>query len=99
MDVTLSCECPTGTYRVTVRGGERVQTTALDAGNRTAEDFVQLSFEDLFELIEDNADAHRLDVEYDPELGYPSKIALDGNDRTVDDEAGYTVSDDKPSAD
>jgi hypothetical protein len=50
---------------------------------------------DLFAFVSHllNVDAFRLSVEYHPQLGYPTVIAWDQDERVADDEGRYTTSD------
>ena len=49
---------------------------------------------DLFAFIEDAFEqgAARVDVEYDPMLGYPTEVFVDYDERIIDEEQGFTVS-------
>jgi hypothetical protein len=49
----------------------------------------------LFDFIDRAIDEHAavLEVEYDPSLGYPTRIIYDGSKNVADDEVTYTVSD------
>ncbi len=54
-------------------------------------------FDELEELI--RRDPHRLEVTYDPELGYPSSVSVDIDERIADEEFSYTVTDLAAAAD
>jgi len=60
---------------------------------RTPSPFVPLTVLALFAKVEDaiDRDADRLDVRYDPRLGYPLEIAIDFIERAIDDEVTYTA--------
>ena len=49
--------------------------------------------ENLFFHIEDAIarEAARIDVEFDPELGYPARVFIDYDERVADEEQGFTV--------
>ena len=51
--------------------------------------------EGLFQLIADAQAQHyyKVDVEYDSELGFPTKISIDANKEMVDDESFTLVKD------
>jgi hypothetical protein len=53
------------------------------------------SIDQLFEVIERAIDrrAEQIDVKYDPQLGYPTSIAIDYLKLVADDEVGYSVKD------
>jgi hypothetical protein len=49
--------------------------------------------EGLFDLVEEaDADAHSLEVDYHPQLGYPTSVSIDWIENAVDDEISYSVS-------
>lgn len=47
----------------------------------------------LFDMVSDAiaADPYSLEVEYDPTYGYPTRISIDYDKNTVDDEMGYVA--------
>ncbi|OZC02061.1 DUF6174 domain-containing protein [Rubricoccus marinus] len=49
----------------------------------------------LFELLAEAyaSGAARVDVTYDPELGFPATLYIDRNEMIADEEVGYTVTD------
>lgn len=88
-----SCFCPPeyrGPFEVTVRAGE-VETVRYEGQVVDAER--GLSVEDLFELIDDAyaRGAERVDVELDPEWGYPARLYIDYEAQMADEEVGYEV--------
>lgn len=89
------CFCPsdvTGPFAVRVADG-RVVSVTLN-GDAVPTDRAQ-TVDALFDLLERayDRDAHRVDVTYDPALGFPSQIYIDYDERIADEEAGYTVAD------
>lgn len=80
--VTVSCFCvPTGPHRVTVRDGRTVGSGP--------------SVDDLFATIE-SPDFDRVSATYDPRYGFPTRIAVDPNLDTIDEERTFTVTDYRP---
>ncbi len=49
------------------------------------------SVEGFFEVIDANSGAYSLVVDYNDELGYPTRILIDPEDGVEDDEWGYTI--------
>ena len=85
-----------GTFAVVVVRGSVASVTDVETGApRTPNPFVPLTVLALFAKVEDaiDRDADRLDVRYDPRLGYPLEIAIDFIERAIDDEVTYTASD------
>ncbi len=66
-------------------------STTLPAERNAEFPTVEELFIELDELI--RLDPFRLDVQYDPELGYPSFVSADIEERVVDEEFSYTVED------
>ena len=95
---TRYCFCP-GPYEVDILVEDGVATRVLDTesgvyldAHTDADYFVTI--EDLFEEAKDameNADAHEID--FDPELGFPTRIFRDNIRDAVDDEVTYTAGD------
>ena len=98
-EVSQLCFCVAesrGTFAVTVVRGNVVSVTDAETGApRTPGPFVPLTVEALFAKVEDalDRDAARIDVRYDPRLGYPQEIAIDFIALAIDDEVTYTASD------
>ena len=90
-----SCFCPspdyTGPFEVTVRGGA-IDTVRLDGA--TVDDERGMTVDDLFDLLEDAYErgAVRVDADFDAELGYPTSLYVDYDQRIADEEIGYFVS-------
>lgn len=57
-----------------------------------------LTVEGLFEIIREAIDdkAHRIDVQYDAEYGFPRSISIDRNAMMADEEVYYTATEFKP---
>ena len=97
--VSRSCECAPeslGPVIVTVTNGavqsRRYSSTGADVPQTYAESFPTI--DELFEIIDEarrDRVAH-LDVDYDPTWGFPTRISIDRDAGTVDDEILYTVS-------
>jgi len=89
------CFCPspdyTGPFEVAVRHGA-IDTVRLDGA--IVEDDRAVTVGDLFALLEEAYDreAERVDVAFDPVLGYPTSISIDYSSRMADEEIGYRVS-------
>jgi len=99
VEVSQLCFCGPdthGTFAVVVEQGRVASVTDAETGvPRTPNPFVPLTVLALFAKVEDaiDRDADRLDVRYDPRLGYPLEIAIDFIERAIDDEVTYTASD------
>jgi hypothetical protein len=96
LTVNVLCFCiERGPFAVVVERGRVVSVTDGQGVQRTPNEFVPLTVEDLFDKIEDAIarDADQIDVRYDPELGYPREIAIDFIELAIDDEVTYTASD------
>lgn len=100
MTLRRVCFCPapdyTGPFAVAVRGGE-VASVTLDGA--AVDDERGETVDDLFDLIEDayTRKAQSVTVEFDPELGYPTNVAIDYSLQMADEEIGYMVSDLRPA--
>ncbi len=95
MTLQRSCFCPEdyrGPFEVTVRDGA-VASARFDGATVDPERVVTV--DGLFGLIEDAYErgAERVDVTFDPELGYPTELYIDVSSQMADEEVGYTVSD------
>lgn len=97
-DITVSrgCECLPDATRpavVSVRDGIVTSRTYVSDGTPVGLAYAELypTVEGLFRKIEDarRQNPAALDVEYDPVLGYPTRIAIDYNRQTADDELFY----------
>ena len=95
-----SCECTpemTGPVRVTVANGNILSRRYTENGTIVSAS-MSTAFPDvegLFDFIEDaqRQNAFRLDVRYDPLLGYPTLISVDYDRMIADDEFVYTTLD------
>ena len=96
MTLQRICFCPspdyTGPFEVTVRDGA-VETVRLDGA--TVDDERGVSVDDLFALIEEayERNAARVELEFHPELGYPTSLGIDYDTMMADEEIAYRVSD------
>jgi hypothetical protein len=97
--VRLSCFCGTEVTRavvIVVRGNLVESRTYVDDGTAVPAPFntVFPTIDGMFDTIQNAFDQHsaRVDVSYDPALGYPVSIALDGSVNVADDERSYTLS-------
>ena len=97
--IARTCEClpeMAGPVLVEVRGGSvsrRYVATGEAVAAAQAELFPEVP--GLFELVADARDrrAARMEVIYDPVLGYPTRIAIDYDATAADDEVVYLASD------
>jgi hypothetical protein len=93
------CFCPpevTNPVIVEVKGGVTSSViyvgTGLPVGNNN---FIRYdTIEEMFQVIEDaiNQNADEIKVEYNADLGYPTRIEIDFIKMAVDDEITYTIS-------
>ena len=95
----LSCFCGSEVTRpvvIVVRGNLVESRTYADNGAPVPAqyDIVFPTIDGLFDTIQKAFDqrAARVDVSYDPAMGYPVSIALDGATNVADDESSYTLS-------
>lgn len=96
-ELNRNCFCVLGGRRmtVTVRAGAVVGADYLDASGPV--DAALLSYiptiPDLFDLIEDalDRDVASFLAEYDPELGFPTRIEVDYSATAADDEIAISV--------
>jgi hypothetical protein len=100
-ELTVSYACYCGgpvarQVRVVVQDGEPVDYEYVDDPSEPVEvdaiDHID-TVEELFDRVEYalDEDAHKLDVDYDSELGYPRSIAIDYKTTTADDEVSYSA--------
>jgi len=85
--------------RVTVQNGRRISIAPADGNPKPLETDGRVfppydTVDDLFGVVQQAIDtrADRLDVEYDPVLGYPTEIEIDYIRLAADDEFGVAVS-------
>ncbi len=92
------CFCGGGTApaEVVVRNGQRVSVTIVETGEPVPAQFASLylTVDELFDFVEDAIDrkAHRIDVEYDPDLGVPIEISIDYEENVIDEEMAFRAS-------
>jgi len=98
--LAVSCFCPEELRQpvvITVTGGETSEMVTAEGGEPvTNEFFAQYdTVEKLFALIQQAIDegADEVTVTYEPTLGYPMEIKLDGSTQIADDERFLTISD------
>ena len=101
--VSRLCEClpeMSGPVVVVVRNRlvESRRYTSTDAAVPSTHAALFPTIDGLFDIIEAarREDAARLDVTYDPTYGYPTRIVIDYDAVTVDDEVVYQVRDFSP---
>lgn len=87
------CSGPVGEFEVTVVAGEVSAAEATQDGEAVPDSVLAEipTVDDLFAVIEEaiTAEVDDLDVEYHPELGYPTLIDIDRDQRAIDDEVTY----------
>lgn len=101
------CECRvtwTMAMVVTVRHGT-VDTVTAASASAAADDLppqpdpeAALTIDELLDRIADaiDADAHRLQVTYDPDYGFPAELYIDGHPQIADDEVQFSVREFEP---
>jgi hypothetical protein len=94
----LSCYCGGEVTRavvIVVRGNAVESRKYADNGAVVPAQFNSTfpTIEGMFDVIANAIDHNsaRVDVSYDPGLGYPTSIALDGSTRIADDESWYSL--------
>jgi hypothetical protein len=90
------CECLpawTGPVVVVVRDGQVESRHYVPSGDPVPSAYAEFfpTVEGLFARIDDALRQHpaRLEVDYDPDLGYPVRIAIDYDPQAADDEVTY----------
>ncbi|MEP7001727.1 MAG: DUF6174 domain-containing protein [bacterium] len=98
--ISLSCFCAPNALRpvvVVVSNGVVHGRKYKDTGADVTPPFstAYSTIEGLFGIVEDarSRNAAQLDVVYDPERGYPTRISIDYVAKAIDDEVAYTVTD------
>lgn len=78
----------TATYRVEVASGQVVGIRNAETGAPPPTDYHARTVPELFAVIYDavDRDADRIEVEYDPTLGYPTTIFIDYEEQAADEE-------------
>jgi len=97
IDLFRSCECTpemSGPVTISVQNGT-VQSRSYRTGGIVPPNMAPFfpGIEGLFDLIADGRrrNAHRLEVRYDRELGYPAWLVIDYDKAVADDEFTYSV--------
>ena len=95
-DVQRVCFCLVREgVRVTVMGGAVTGATDLATGEVLEPNEVQwyLTVDGLFDILQDAYDrnAHEVQVEFDPNRGYPTRIFIDYSEMIADEELGFTL--------
>jgi len=92
-DVSRVCYCQfMGDVRVTVQGG--VITGVTELASEVARDPETFrTIDGLFDLVQDayDRDAHEVQVDFDPDRGYPTRIWIDYVEMMMDEEMGFTL--------
>ena len=92
-DVRRVCYCQfMGDVRVTVQDGVITGVTELASEiARDPETFRTIN--SLFDLVQDayDRDAHEVQVDFDPDRGYPTRIWIDYVEMMMDEEMGFTL--------
>jgi hypothetical protein len=103
MTITRSCEClpeMTGPVRVEVHRGVVATRQYVATGDAVPAELADLfpTVPGLFAIVEDarRRRAPRMEVTFDPTLGFPARISVDYVATTVDDEVVYTATDFQP---
>ena len=96
-ELNRNCFCVLGGRRMTVsvRAGAVVGAVYLDASGPVEPALLSYipTVPDLFDLIQDALDRHAASflAEYDPGLGYPTRIEIDYSATTADDEIAFSL--------
>lgn len=93
-----SCFCPpdyTRPMNITEQNGKIIDATYADTGE-TVPSYIRdglLTMDERFDQLEQAylSDADRIDVTYDPKLGYPSSVYVDQSFMIADEELSYTI--------
>ena len=92
-DVSRVCYCQfMGDVRVTVQSG--VITGVTELASEVARDPETFrTIDGLFDLVQDayDRDAHEVQVDFDPDRGYPTRIWIDYVEMMADEEMGFTL--------
>ncbi len=92
-DVVKNCFCwPGADVRVTVKGGVITGVTELASEVAHDPEFFR-TIDGLFDLVQDayDRDAHEVQVDFDPDRGYPTRIWIDYVEMMMDEEMGFTL--------
>jgi hypothetical protein len=95
LSIERICFCPPGSYSAVVEAGRVVSVMVEDGASvpLDAEELngFPLTVSDLFGEIERWANADSIEVEYDGEFGYPTRISVDPISHAIDDEVAFVV--------
>jgi len=96
--LVVSCFCPDGgvPVEITVEDGEVTSAVYGQDGRGVrkgdpAEDYRQITINDVIEAANDT-EAHSVDVDWPEGQDYPSSVAVDPDELTIDEEVAYTIS-------
>lgn len=96
-EFTPSCVCHFGGQRIIVTVDDEAVVTARYVGSTALVDAVLLqtipTIPELFDIIQDAIvrKAHRIEVTYDANYGYPVHAGIDYDVNAIDEEYGFTV--------
>lgn len=94
----LQCYCPTfGDHRVTVVDDRVARVEAVGGRESRALERFEVTIDDLFDLIEQKDGASSVRADYDSQYGYPTRVEVDPEPNSIDDEYTYLVSDYRPA--
>lgn len=92
------CFCPVeviGPARIEVRADEVVSRIYVESGEPVREGLESFfpDVDGLFAFLDDAFErgAHSIEVEYDPDLGFPTRSFVDFDERVADEEMGHRV--------
>lgn len=98
LDVRRLCDCDpglTGTVKVRVRSGQVVARTLAPKGEELALEFAEAypTITGLFAVVQDALDrgADAIQVEFEPDLGFPEDLAIDYREGRVTDDLAFEV--------
>ncbi|MBK8247969.1 MAG: hypothetical protein IPK85_11300 [Gemmatimonadetes bacterium] len=92
---SAQCFCILGgrEVEIDVAGGRVTRVRLVDTGADIPSEFVASyrSVEELFDLVDEaiRSGAHRLEVTYDAQRGFPTQLWIDWSDRIADEEYGF----------
>ncbi len=93
--VSRDCFCPyPGRFTVLVDRGSVTSAVSVDMGEAVPEEELRVfsTIEELFDLIAQAIrEADFWEASYNPDLGYPTLIVVDYDEKAVDDEFRYTI--------
>ncbi|HEY0019701.1 MAG TPA: DUF6174 domain-containing protein [Longimicrobium sp.] len=95
MTIRLQGGMLAGHARITVRDGQTVSVQPLAPDEGMPPRFFEHldTVDELFEVLIDahNDDAHRIDVQYHPQLGVPMDVYIDPERNAIDEEHGFKI--------